>query len=312
MSAPMNSVIEVHHLSKTYKLDFGRRSVQALQDVSFQVGEGEIFALLGLNGAGKSTLVKTLLSLVRPSSGEALLFGEPVRLCRWKGRVGYLPELFRAPESMTGRQVLNYLAELSGLRGKQRATKVDEVLQRLELREAALRKIGTYSKGMTLRLGLAQALLHEPKLLVLDEPTEGLDPLGRKMIRNLLSGLSHQGVSVMINSHLLSEIELVAHRIAILHRGKLVAQGKLHDLLPHDQHFEVEVARHPGGQGVWEPSTEGATWSRDVQWNELSPLLAALEASAIPLVAVRPKKTTLEDVFFSYISKEPIDVPGRD
>ena len=309
--ASVNPVIEIHQLSKTYTSNFSRRSVVAVQDVSFQVGQGEIFAMLGLNGAGKSTVIKMLLDLVRPSSGQALLFGEPVQTHRWKGNVGYLPELFRAPESMTARQVLWYLAELSGLRGKQIATNVDSVLEQVDLKEAERRKINTYSKGMVLRLGLAQALLRQPRLLILDEPTEGLDPLGRNMVRGLLTRLSHEGVSVMLNSHLLSEIELVAHRVAILRRGKLVAQGKLHDLLPHDERFEVEIARAPEGDGSWQPTGQGTGCLRDVPVGELPSLLASLDASSVPLVAVRAKRTTLEDIFFTFISKDPIDEPCR-
>lgn len=303
----MSSIIETHNLSKTYSTNFGRHTVSALHDVSLQVQPGEIFALLGLNGAGKSTLIKTLLDLVRPTSGKTFLFGEPVSSSKWKHRVGYLPELFNAPKLMSAKQVLRYLGELSSLNGKNLVGRVDETLHKVGLSDASNQKVNTFSKGMVLRLGIAQALLHQPELLLLDEPTEGLDPLGRKMIRNLLTELSSNGVTILLNSHLLSEIELVAHRIAILHKGHLVAQGKLPDLLPQDQRFEVEVSLNPALNDPWQFHPAGSNWLCEVNGNELQHLVSALEAKAIPVLAVRPIRTSLEDVFFSYISQSSYD-----
>jgi len=304
----MSSIIETHNLSKTYRTNFGKRRILALHEVSLKVQQGEIFALLGLNGAGKSTLIKTLLDHVRPTSGQAFLFGEPIRSSnKWKHRVGYLPELFSAPKLMNANQVLRYLGELSGLKGKNLAARVDETLQKVGLGDASNQKVNTFSKGMVLRLGIAQALLHQPELLLLDEPTEGLDPLGRKMIRNLLTELSCNGVTILLNSHLLSEIELVAHRIAILHKGHLVAQGKLSDLLPQDQRFEVEVSLNPSLNDSWQFHPAGSNWLCEVQGYELQHLVSALETKAIPVLAVRPIRTSLEDVFFSYISQSSDD-----
>jgi ABC-2 type transport system ATP-binding protein len=303
----MSSIIETHNLSKTYSTNFGRHRVSALNEVSFQVQQGEVFALLGLNGAGKSTLIKTVLDLVRPTSGQAFLFGEPVRSAAWKRRVGYLPELFSAPKFMNAQQVLRYLGELSGLKGKNLVGRIDETLQKVGLSDASNQKTNSFSKGMVLRLGIAQALLHQPELLLLDEPTEGLDPLGRKIIRNLLTELSSKGVTILLNSHLLSEVELVAHRIAILHKGRLVAQGKLTDLLPQDQRFEVEVSLNPPLNGPWQFHPVGSNWLTEVQGYELQHLVSALEAKAVSVLAVRPIRTSLEDVFFSYISQSSDD-----
>jgi ABC-2 type transport system ATP-binding protein len=204
---------------------------------------------------------------------------------------------------MSAKQVLRYLGELSGLNGTNLAARVDETLQKVGLSDASNRKVNTFSKGMVLRLGIAQALLHQPELLLLDEPTEGLDPLGRKMVRNLLTDLSSNGVTILLNSHLLSEIELVAHRIAILHKGRLAAEGKLHDLLPRDQRFEVEVSGNPSLDHSWQFHRAGSSWLCKVQGDELHRVLLALEAKAVRVLAVRPLRTSLEDVFFSYVSE---------
>ncbi len=300
-------IIETHNLSKTYSANFGRRRVTALHDVSLELQRGEIFALLGLNGAGKSTLIKILLDLVRPTSGQAFLFGKAVRSAAWKHRVGYLPELFSVHKWMNAKQVLRYLGELSGLKGKNLVKRVDETLQKVGLNDVSHQKVSTFSRGMVLRLGIAQAVLHQPELLLLDEPTEGLDPLGREMVRNLLTELSTNGVTILLNSHLLSEVELIAHRIAILHKGNLVAQGELHDLLPRDQRFEVEVALKPVLNDSWQFHPAGSNWQCEVQAHELQQLVSALEAKAVPVLAVKPIRTSLEDVFFSFISESSDD-----
>jgi ABC-2 type transport system ATP-binding protein len=299
----MIPIVETRSLSKTYRSDFGRKSVQALQDLSLSVYQGEIFALLGLNGAGKSTLMKILLDLVRPTSGEVRVFGETLKSYHWRRKVGYLPELFAVPRFMTALNVLRYLGELSGIKGNALSVRIDEMIVRVGLSEAANRQVHTFSKGMVLRLGVAQALLHQPQILFLDEPTEGLDPLGRKMVRTLLIDLANSGVTILLNSHLLSEVELVAHRVGILHKGRLRAQGKLSELLPQNQHFEVEVAENPSLEGPWTFLQVRSGWTSEVQGSEqLQQLLAALKSRSVPVLAVKPVRTTLEDVFFNYIS----------
>lgn len=228
----MSQALEILSVSKIYRTDLGRERVVALKDVSLEVQEGEVFALLGLNGSGKSTLIRCVLDLVRPTSGKIFLFGEPLRDNRGRHRIGYLPELFGVPKGMTAIQVLQFLGQLSGLEKEQCSESIHHILTKVGLTDAAQRKAESYSKGMTLRLGIAQALLHKPRIVFLDEPTDGLDPLGRKMIRDLISHLSTDGVTVFMNSHLFSEVELLADRIAILHRGRIVLSGILKDLLP--------------------------------------------------------------------------------
>lgn len=231
----MSVVVEARSLSKAYRSGVRGRPIQALEEVSLSVEEGEIFAVLGLNGAGKSTFTKIFLDLVRPSGGEALLFGMPVGQHRWKGLVGYLPELFSAPAFATPRSVLRYLGGIHGLRGSRLNQRVDSQLETLGLGDVADRRVSSLSKGTIQRVGIAQALLHEPRVLFLDEPTEGLDPAAQRMIRTLMKALSESGVTIILNSHLLSEVERLAHRVAILHRGRLKAMGDLAALLPPNQ-----------------------------------------------------------------------------
>lgn len=181
-------IIAMHHLMKTSSAGlFTREPIRVLHDVSLEIGEGEIYALLGLNGAGKTTLTKLLLDLIRPTSGTALLFGMPVADGAWKSTTGYLPECFRVWKSWTPETLLFYTGRLGGLRTTELRKRIEVVLAEVELSDARNRTVGTFSKGMVQRLGIAQAILHRPRLLLLDEPTEGLDPLGRKWCANSLS-----------------------------------------------------------------------------------------------------------------------------
>ena len=301
----MISAIETIGLTKIYTGRGSRNACPALDAVSFAVEAGQIIAILGLNGAGKSTLIKILLDLVRPTSGEAFLFGKSVRSHLWKELVGYLPESFQPPPGFTARTLLHHLGRLSGLHGRKLADRTGTVLGLVGLTENRSQRIRTLSKGMLVRLGIAQAFLHEPRLLFLDEPTEGLDPAARKLVRNLLLDLRANGTTVLLNSHLLSEIEFVADRVIILHRGKVVANGTLAELLPPDDSFEVESPTEPG-IGKWEFRSAGSSWVCEVpSLRELNQLLSELNAKSIRVTAVKPKRTTLEDVFFSYVSGIP-------
>ena len=215
-----------------------------------------------------------------------------------------MPELFRTPKDMGGEDLLRYLGTLSGLKGRVLATRITQTLGEVGLSNVGSQKSSTYSKGMMLRLGIAQALLHSPRLVFLDEPTEGLDPLGRRAIRDLLISLRSNGTCVFLNSHLLSEIELVADRVAILHHGKVVTQGRLTELLPHDNFFEIDVAVNPQDGNPWTFTPDRLVWTHTIQGHlHLNELLLSLGSRSIPVLAVRPARTTLEDVFFSYVGE---------
>jgi ABC-2 type transport system ATP-binding protein len=217
-------------------------SVTALGGVDLEVGEGELVGLLGPNGAGKSTLVKIACGLVRPSAGDAAVWGARAGSSAAQRALGYLAELFRFPEWCSAEELLELHQRLAGSAGGARERR--ELLEQVGLAEAAARRIGTMSKGMQQRLGLAQALIGEPRLLLLDEPTSALDPAGRRDVRALLEDLRGRGVAVLLNSHLLSEVELVCDRVAIIARGVLVAAGTPAELA-HAGGVEVETAAGP-------------------------------------------------------------------
>lgn len=214
-------VIDARRLAKSYG------EVVALQDLTVRVARGEIFGFLGQNGAGKTTAVKILLGLTRPTSGEASVLGRPLGSREARAGIGYLPELFRYQPWLSAREVLRFHASLLRIP----AHGVDEILDMVGIAYAASRRVGSYSKGMQQRLGLGVALLGKPELVVLDEPTSALDPNGRADVRELLRALKQRGTSVFLNSHLLSEVEQVCDRVAIVRGGRVVAQGTLAQLL---------------------------------------------------------------------------------
>jgi ABC-2 type transport system ATP-binding protein len=217
--------VAVERLSKRYG------DVVAVSDVSFTVGAGEAVGLLGPNGAGKTTTMKTLAGLVRPSAGRVALFGLPAHDPRARVRVGYLPELFRFPEWLTGRRVLDLHARLAGVPAGERADRIDAALERVGLAGRGDERVRGYSKGMSQRLGLAQALLARPALVLLDEPTSALDPLGRRLVREVIRELTTGGTAVLLNSHLLTEVESVCHRIVILDRGRVRREETVQQLV---------------------------------------------------------------------------------
>jgi ABC-2 type transport system ATP-binding protein len=214
--------IQTHDLSKTYRDGwFGRRRVQALAGVSLSVNRGEIFGLLGPNGAGKTTLIKVLLGLVHKTSGEAQMLGRPAGHRSTRRQIGYLPEHHRLPHHLTGNTALEYYGGLSNMPLRDIRRRRSELLAMVGLSRWGKTLVRKYSKGMLQRLGLAQAMLHNPDLLILDEPTDGVDPVGRAEIREVLGRLKSEGKTIFLNSHLLQEVELVCDRVAILGRGRL-------------------------------------------------------------------------------------------
>jgi ABC-2 type transport system ATP-binding protein len=199
----------------------------AVRELSLTIPRGEVFGFLGPNGAGKTTSMKMLLGLVRPTSGRGTLLGEPLGAPRTRARVGYLPEHFAFHEWLEGRELLRFHARLLGLPSRGLDDRIEERLRRVDLAEAAARRVREYSKGMKQRLGLAQALLGEPELVFLDEPTSGLDPLGRRLVRDLIRDLRERGTSVFLNSHLLSEVEITCDRVAFVKGGCVVREMRL-------------------------------------------------------------------------------------
>jgi ABC-2 type transport system ATP-binding protein len=223
--------IETSGLEKIYRTRWGGREIKAVSNLTLRVPAGVKYGLLGPNGAGKTTFVKMLLSGVHASSGSAMLFGKDFRDPEARRPVGYLPENHRFPTYLTGAGMLDFYAALSGLEASARRRRIPELLKLVGLAEWGEVRIKKYSKGMLQRLGLAQALIHQPTLLILDEPTDGVDPVGRREIRDILNRLTGTGVTVFINSHLLSEVESFCEYVAILRKGQLAVEGKISSLL---------------------------------------------------------------------------------
>ncbi len=204
---------------------------------------GEVFGFLGPNGAGKTTTVKILLGLVRPTRGDARIFGQPAGHPEARKRIGYLPENFRFHDWLTGAGLLDIHGRLARMSAAQRRTRIPEVLDVVGLAGRGNDRIRAYSKGMTQRIGLAQALIHEPDLILLDEPTSALDPVGRREVRDLIRSLAERGMTVFLNSHLLSEVEMVCDRVAIVDRGRVVRSGRLADLVGGVPELRISVDR---------------------------------------------------------------------
>ncbi len=236
------NVIEVEGVSKTFSSVLRSHSVEALRGVSLSVGKGEVFGLLGPNGAGKTTLVKILLGICFKSAGHAKILGESVPSVASRRRLGFLPEDLTFPGYMTGKGAMKAFGRI--MRVKNLTTEVPRLLNIVSMGDSAHRKIKKYSKGMRRRIGLAIALLNDPDVLFLDEPTEGLDPMGRRYIKDLLLYLKGQGKTVFLNSHVLSEIETVCDRVAILRGGELVRVGTLDEIRGIGSHYRIALTAH--------------------------------------------------------------------
>ncbi|HEX7477767.1 MAG TPA: ABC transporter ATP-binding protein, partial [Polyangiales bacterium] len=237
------TILDVSDLYKTFHIGFMRKRVEAVRGVSFEVKRGEVFGLIGPNGAGKTTSIKMMLQLIFPTRGQVKLFGKPTHDPSARARLGYLPENPYIYTYLRPLEFLDLCGQLVSMDKPRRIKRAEELVQRLGLAHAIDRPIGKFSKGMMQRLGFCQALLHEPELLILDEPFSGLDPIGRKDMRDLLLEQKAQGKTVLITSHVLSDVEILSERVCILRQGKVVAYGALNELLrPEVRRVEIELS----------------------------------------------------------------------
>ena len=224
------TIIEVNNLNKIFTDFWGRKKAHALKDVSLKIAKSQVFALLGPNGSGKTTFIKILLGLLAPSKGSASIFGESIFKTSNKSRIGLLPEASYFYGNLTGHETLNFYGKLLGLPKASRKERIDYLLDLTNMSSQANRFVGDYSQGMQRRIGIAQALLADPELLILDEPTNGLDPLAIDQVHTLISNLKKEGKTVLICTHLLSETETICDNLAILHEGSILSEGRLVDL----------------------------------------------------------------------------------
>jgi len=231
--------ISIQNLTKEYSVPFRRERVTAVKDLSLIVEPGQVYGLLGPNGSGKSTTMKIVLGLVSPTSGKTEIFGRDSVEVDSREDVGFLPENPYFYKYLTGEETLHFYGKLCGLKGAKLRERARELLKLVGLEEAADRRLGGYSKGMLQRIGLAQAMVQEPRLLVLDEPTAGVDPAGSREIRDLILDFKKRGITVLLCSHLLGQVQEICDRIGILHRGLLIREGRLDDLISIENQTEI-------------------------------------------------------------------------
>ena len=236
MSTP---AISIQNLTKVFPVPFKRERVVAVRDLSLTVEPGQVYGLLGPNGSGKSTTMKIVLGLVAPTSGTTQIFGRDSALVESREAVGFLPENPYFYKFLTGLETVRFFGKLCGLSGRRLEERARELLALVGLEDAADRRIGGYSKGMLQRIGLAQALVQEPQLLVLDEPTAGVDPAGSREIRDLILDFKKRGLTVLLCSHLLSQVQEICDRVGILHQGRLVREGRLEELISIENQTEL-------------------------------------------------------------------------
>ncbi len=295
--------IETHQLSKHYS----RGKVKALQEVSLQVPQGKIYSLLGPNGSGKTTLVKVLLGLVHATNGKAHILGEDIHASSCHDRIGYLAENHHFPGFLTAREVLYYFGRMSHIPKPDLLERIPNLLEIVALSEWSDVKIRNYSKGMMQRLGLAHALINGPDLIFLDEPTDGIDPMGRRQIRDILIELRNQGKTVFVNSHLLSEVERMSDELAILKKGRVVRSGSLQELIALQGSYQIQIKGETKPlqtlcRQMNLPFENNRHFTVQVQnETELNTLIDRIRNENIEIRAIIPEKISLEDYFIDVV-----------
>ena len=305
-SAAEDLAVDLHDVRKRY-----RGKIDALRGIRMQARRGEIFGLLGPNGAGKSTLVKIMLTVVRATEARGTILGRPIGTQSVLRRVGYLPEKHRFPVYQTGRQAIEFAGAMCGVDAKTCRRRADELLELVGMSDWGAKRVSTYSKGMLQRVGIAAAMVNDPDLVVLDEPTDGVDPVGRKDIRDVLVRIRDRGTCVFLNSHLLSELEMVCDRVAILVQGEVAAQGTIDELTAESRRYEIEIGGPPpewaeaAGLRVSGGSNADAEMTNLVlpsaEADAVQPVLDRLRADGRIIRVLRPVRESLEDLFMRYV-----------
>ncbi len=303
------NAIEIVGLEKTYLVGFwAKRPKRALHPLHLNVEEGEIFGFLGPNGAGKTTTLKLLMGLVFPSAGSARILGRDWTDPEVKAQIGFLPEQPYFYDHLTAHELLNYYAQLSGVPAKERSRRVESTLQRVALANVQGVQLRKFSKGMLQRVGVAQAILHEPKVVFFDEPMSGLDPIGRREVRDLMEQLKHEGKTVFFSTHILSDAEALCDRVAIIHQGELRGIGAVEDLTSSVQ-GKVEIV----WQGTQVPASmkalgadchiTGDTVRAVIDERQQDAAIDALRRERLRLIALTPMRTSLEAYFVERLQR---------
>jgi len=282
--AEAGPAVAVRGLTKVFPVPFHRQSIVAVKDLNLRIEPGEVYGLLGPNGSGKSTTLKIILGLVSPTRGRTEIFGRDSRLVQSREAVGFLPENPYFYKYLTGNETLRFFGRLSGLRGVALKNRINELLDLVGLSKARNRRLGTYSKGMLQRIGLAQALIHDPRLVVLDEPTAGVDPAGSRDIRDLILDLKGRGITVLLSSHLLAQAQEICDRVGILADGVLVREGHLQELIAIENQTELVIT--------------------DASDELIREIESAVSRSKAKLIERRKSTTTLERLFLEATKNE--------
>jgi ABC-2 type transport system ATP-binding protein len=304
-------VIETHHLTKTYRTRSCRDFV-AVDDLNLSVGQGKVFGFLGPNGAGKTTTINMLLGISFPTNGNASVLGRPLGDQQARRKIGFLPEKFQFHDFLTAVEFLHLHGALYGMPERQRKARIPEVLQLVGLSDRANDRIRGFSKGMQQRVGLAQAIIADPDLVILDEPTSALDPLGRRDVRDIIAHLKDEGKSVLLNSHLLSEIEMTCDEVAIVKAGKVIRQGKIEDLLATPTEVTLRLADRSTAVldaiGKVAPSIQLPKDPNDPRFtvmvsdeNAVAEVAAAVVHAGGKLLELTPRRESLEELFVRVI-----------
>jgi len=312
MEGGMEQLVRVDGVVKDFRPGFGLRTKRVLHGISFSVNEGEIFGFVGPNGAGKTTTLKVLMGLIRATEGQASILGHDVRETDFRRHVGFLPENPYFYDFLTGREILDFYARLSGVDASRRAERVSTLLDWVGLSHAADARLRTYSKGMLQRTGIAQALVHDPNVIFLDEPMSGLDPIGRMEIRDLILRLRTEGKTVFMNTHILSDVEMVCDRVAIIVHGRIRYEGHIdHFLDDSGRRSEVvvagiapEVAQRLEEDLGAELRGHGERIAVRLHEKDVGSALTLVLGSGADVVSVTPERASLEDIFMTAVNEE--------
>lgn len=306
MKMTCEQIVRIEHLSKVFRVGFWGRRVTAVDDLSLEVQQGEIYGFLGPNGAGKTTTIKMLMGLIYPSSGAASLFGRPIGDQIAKAKVGFLPESPYFYDYLTSREFLRFYGHLFGLLGRTLEKRIDELLELVGMTHARDLQLRKFSKGMLQRVGIAQALINDPELVILDEPMSGLDPIGRKEVRDLILHLKESGKTVMFSSHILHDAELLCDRVAMIMKGRLVSCGQVAELIDPGTTQEVEMVvdrLSPDGIDTLRPLTVKLSLHGErvvatlASQRQVDEALEVIRSQRAKLVSLLPHKASLEDLF---------------
>ena len=301
------AAIQISGLTKIFSGDIGKKPVTAVDQLDLRIEPGEVFAFLGANGAGKTTTLKCMMRLLFPTRGEIEIFGSSNQIPRTMACVGYMPEQPHVYGYLTGREFLHFTARLFHLRKEERIKRVNGILNQVSLTDKADQLVRCYSRGMMQRLGLGQALINDPDLLVLDEPMSNLDPIGRKEFRDLILMLKEQGKTLFFSSHILSDAELIADRVGILNKGSLISTGKLNEVQTQTNSIEVTFilpADKISGLGIGENMMIRQDEKMLVRFEEeqrMQDFLEKLNRRRGRIISIVPQKKSLEDIFMTQI-----------